>query len=62
MRILIVSDAWHPQVNGVVRTYEYLRPELEALGHEVKILGPADFRISMAMPGYWVGSPPDERR
>ena len=52
MKILIVSDAWHPQINGVVRTYEYLRDELLAMGYTVKIIGPADFPRSFPMPGY----------
>lgn len=52
MKILIVSDAWHPQINGVVRTYEYLRDELLAMGYTVKIIGPADFARSFPMPGY----------
>lgn len=51
-KYLIVSDAWHPQVNGVVRTYEYLRDELVRLGHEVRVIGPADFRYTVPMPGY----------
>ncbi|MYE18513.1 MAG: glycosyltransferase family 1 protein, partial [Rhodospirillales bacterium] len=37
MRILIVSDAWHPQINGVVRTFTALERELRALGHTVRI-------------------------
>lgn len=52
MKILIVSDAWHPQVNGVVRTYEYMLPDLGKLGHEVKVIGPHDFPLRMPMPGY----------
>ena len=52
LRILIVTDAWYPQINGVVRTYEYLRTELTAMGHDVSIIGPADFPLSFAMPGY----------
>lgn len=52
MKILIVSDAWHPQINGVVRTYEYLRDELLAMGYTVKIIGSADFPFGMPMPGY----------
>ncbi len=52
MKILIVSDAWHPQINGVVRTYEYLSAELVAMGYEVKVIGPADFPKSYPMPGY----------
>lgn len=52
MRILIISDAWHPQVNGVVRTYEYLIEELQKLGHEILVTGPSDYKIKMPMPGY----------
>ena len=52
MKILIVTDAWYPQINGVVRTYEYLRKELEDMGHTVKVIGPSDFPHSTAMPGY----------
>ena len=32
MRILVATDAWRPQVNGVVRTYERLEEELATLG------------------------------
>lgn len=52
MKILIISDAWYPQVNGVVRTYEHLRDELERRGHDVKVIGPADFRFTIPTPGY----------
>lgn len=52
MKILIVSDAWLPQLNGVVRTYEYLIPPLCALGHDVRVIGPADFRFVVPLPGY----------
>ncbi len=52
MKILIVSDAWYPQLNGVVRTYENIRDELERQGHYVKVMGPADFPLRMPMPGY----------
>jgi glycosyltransferase involved in cell wall biosynthesis len=51
MRILIVSDAWLPQVNGVVRTLGAVKGELERLGHEVEIVGPDRFR-TVALPGY----------
>jgi 1,2-diacylglycerol 3-alpha-glucosyltransferase/glucuronosyltransferase len=44
MRIIIVTDAWYPQLNGVVRTYEQTRASLEAMGHRVKLLTPAEFR------------------
>ncbi|MEQ8194727.1 MAG: glycosyltransferase family 1 protein [Rhodospirillales bacterium] len=44
MRILIVSDAWFPQINGVVRTIHTLCGELEKLGHTVRVFGPVRFR------------------
>jgi glycosyltransferase involved in cell wall biosynthesis len=52
MKILIISDAWYPQLNGVVRTYEYLTKYLQADGHEIKVIGPSDFPFKMSMPGY----------
>ena len=52
MKVLIISDAWHPQVNGVVRTYEHLRKELIAMSHKVEVIGPADFAASIPMPFY----------
>lgn len=52
MKILIITDAWHPQVNGVVRTYEHLSNELIRLGHGVRIIGPHDFPLRIPMPGY----------
>ncbi|EWY40354.1 GDP-mannose-dependent alpha-mannosyltransferase [Skermanella stibiiresistens SB22] len=51
MRILIVSDAWHPQVNGVVRTLMTVRDELQKLGHSVEVIGPDRFR-TIPMPSY----------
>jgi len=44
MRILIVSDAWYPQINGVVRTLSTVAGELKTLGHEVEVIGPDRFR------------------
>lgn len=44
MRILIATDAWLPQVNGVVTTLRYTVRELEALGHSVKLITPEGFR------------------
>ena len=44
MRILIVTDAWEPQVNGVVRTLKSTRRELELLGHDVVMITPLEFR------------------
>ena len=44
MRILLVSDAWAPQVNGVVRTLQQVKSECEALGHRVEVISPDLFR------------------
>ncbi len=50
-RILIVSDAWLPQVNGVVRTLQTIAGELTAMGHVVEVIGPDRFR-TVPMPTY----------
>ncbi|MEQ1510351.1 MAG: glycosyltransferase family 1 protein [Sphingopyxis sp.] len=63
MRILIVSDAWLPQTNGVVRTLCATRDELTARGHEVAMITPdlchsvpcptyREIRLAIAMPGF----------
>ncbi len=61
MRILVATDAWHPQVNGVVRTYERLAEELKGLGVEMCVLAPHEFynlpcptypEIRLALPGW----------
>ena len=51
MRIALVTDAWAPQVNGVVRTLTETRDRLEAMGHEVLVISPDRFR-SMPCPTY----------
>ncbi|MEO5705888.1 MAG: glycosyltransferase family 1 protein [Alteraurantiacibacter sp.] len=51
MRIAIVSDAWAPQVNGVVRTLTSVIAQLRSRGHEVVMVTPDQFR-SLACPGY----------
>jgi len=51
MRIAIATDAWSPQVNGVVRTLQAVRAELERQGHIVLILSP-DLFYSMPCPTY----------
>ena len=43
-RILIVTDAWSPQVNGVVRTLTTVVKELRAMGHAVEVISPDRFR------------------
>jgi glycosyltransferase involved in cell wall biosynthesis len=44
MRIVIVTDTWEPEVNGVVRTIRATREELTKLGHEVDLIEPSLFR------------------
>jgi glycosyltransferase involved in cell wall biosynthesis len=44
MKILIVSDAWLPQINGVVQTFLMTKNLLEKMGHEVKMVTPELFR------------------
>jgi len=51
MRILVVTDAWLPQINGVVRTLGRLREELTEMGHELVFITPDQFR-SVPCPTY----------
>ena len=51
MRILLATDAWSPQVNGVVRTWQQTIRELEALGHAVEVMHPGLGR-TIAAPRY----------
>ena len=44
MRIMIVTDAWEPQVNGVVRTLKQTMDELQKMGHTVGIITPNAFK------------------
>jgi glycosyltransferase involved in cell wall biosynthesis len=50
-RIAIVSDAWHPQVNGVVRTLSAVCGGLSAAGYETAVFGPDRYR-TIPCPGY----------
>ena len=50
-RILIVSDAWEPQVNGVVRTLSRVASQLRQGGNAVTVIGPDRFR-TLALPSY----------
>jgi glycosyltransferase involved in cell wall biosynthesis len=53
LKILIISDAWRPQINGVVRTLEATARELEKLGHEALIVGPdGNRRTAFPLPSY----------
>jgi 1,2-diacylglycerol 3-alpha-glucosyltransferase/glucuronosyltransferase len=51
MRILIATDAWHPQVNGVVRTLTTMAQAAKSLGAEISFLTPQSFR-TVALPSY----------
>ena len=51
MRIVLVSDAWAPQINGVVRTLATSVALLEAAGHDVLTITPDRF-ASIPCPTY----------
>jgi len=51
MRVLIATDAWHPQVNGVVRTLTSLAASAKGLGVPIEFLTPDGFP-SVALPTY----------
>ena len=51
MKILVATDAWHPQVNGVVRTLTMMAEAAKAFGAEFDFLTPESFR-TIAMPSY----------
>lgn len=51
MRIALVTDAWTPQVNGVVRTLTAVKRELESQGHELLVISPDRF-TSLPCPSY----------
>lgn len=51
LKVLIVTDAWTPQVNGVVRTLEILGRDLSSLGHEVRYATPQG-RLTFPLPTY----------
>lgn len=51
MRLLVVTDAWAPQINGVVRTLEKLLESLKGMGVAADVISPADF-LTVPMPSY----------
>ncbi len=51
MRILIATDAWEPQVNGVVRTLQATARELASRGHDVHMVTPDGF-ATIPLPTY----------
>jgi glycosyltransferase involved in cell wall biosynthesis len=50
-KLLVLTDAWAPQVNGVVRTLETLGRDLAAMGHEVRY-GTPEGRFTLPLPTY----------
>ncbi|MDW5444929.1 glycosyltransferase family 1 protein [Polaromonas sp. SM01] len=51
MKLALITDAWQPQVNGVVTTLVELVRELEKLGHQVEVIHPGLFK-TRPCPGY----------
>jgi glycosyltransferase involved in cell wall biosynthesis len=51
MRIALASDAWTPQVNGVVTTLKATQANLAALGHEVRVIHPQEL-LCLPCPSY----------
>ena len=52
MKILLVTDAWHPQMNGVVRTLDTTVEILRARGHVVEVIAPSDGYFTLPLPTY----------
>ncbi len=50
-RLLIVTDAWYPQINGVVRSLDQTAKALRPMGVSVTFITPNDFK-TLPMPGY----------
>ena len=50
MKLLLVTDAWKPQVNGVVRSYLNTIPELEKMGMQVEVIHPELFKLRFGLP------------
>jgi len=51
MKIALATDAWHPQINGVVRTLSLTAATLERKGHTVRIIEPSAF-VTAPCPTY----------
>lgn len=51
-KILLVTDAWEPQVNGVVRTLSNTMGELKAMGCEIEVISPADYPRTVPLITY----------
>lgn len=51
MRVALVTDAWAPQINGVVRTLQAVCEQLEHMGHVVRVISPDQY-ASLPCPTY----------
>lgn len=51
MKIALLTDAWEPQVNGVVRTWQHVIAESEKLGHAFRVIHPGMFK-TVGAPKY----------
>ncbi|MCX7082690.1 MAG: glycosyltransferase family 1 protein [Methylococcales bacterium] len=51
LRIAFITDAWHPQINGVVTTIQNTCTTLEQSGHQIKLITPDQFK-SIPCPSY----------
>ena len=51
-KIMLVTDAWEPQVNGVVRTLANTMRELKAMGCEIEVVSPADYPNTVPLITY----------
>ena len=52
MKIMLITDAWHPQMNGVVRTLEQTVKNLRLKGHIIEVIAPSDGYWTMPLPTY----------
>lgn len=52
MKIAICTDAWSPQVNGVVTTLHRTSEQLRQFGHDVRVFSPADGFVTFPLPSY----------
>jgi len=51
MKFVLVTDAWDPQVNGVVRTWQHVTREMTKLGHDPHVIHPGQFK-TIGAPRY----------
>ena len=51
LKIAFITDAWHPQINGVVTTIQNTCTTLERSGHQIKLITPDQFK-TIPCPSY----------